>query len=139
MTRTGCRLGNRRFRLFAHLSRFANPGVILAGYMKVSPKGNGKGMRIICSWCRGEGQIGLVGEKAPLEDRRETHGICTNHRLAVQARWRGTLRGVEGLGRQFVAAAVMSELSPSEGDIRAAFSATHLWAGLKNLARKIRT
>jgi hypothetical protein len=107
--------------------------------MKISPKGNGKGMRIICSWCRGEGQIGLVGEKVPLEDRRETHGICTIHRLAVQARWRDTLRGVEGVGRQLAAAAVMIERFPSEGDPRAAFSATHLWVGLKNLARKIRT
>ena len=25
-------------------------------------------MRIICSWCRREGHIGLIGEKPPLED-----------------------------------------------------------------------
>ncbi len=41
-------------------------------------------MKIICSWCRGEGQVGLVGEKAPLEDRRETHGICLDHQRAMR-------------------------------------------------------
>lgn len=44
-------------------------------------------MQVICSWCRGEGRIGLVGEKAPLEDRRETHSICMEHEKAVRARW----------------------------------------------------
>lgn len=41
-------------------------------------------MKIICSWCRGEGQPGLVGEKSPLEDRRETHGICLDHQRAMR-------------------------------------------------------
>ncbi len=45
-------------------------------------------MRIICSWCRREGDIGLIGEKAPLEDFRETHSICKAHQTTVQARWR---------------------------------------------------
>ena len=45
-------------------------------------------MRIICSWCRREGDIGLIGEKAPLEDFRETHSICKAHQISVQARWR---------------------------------------------------
>lgn len=45
-------------------------------------------MRIICSWCRREGDIGLIGEKAPLEDFRETHSICKAHQLTVQDRWR---------------------------------------------------
>jgi len=40
-------------------------------------------MKVICSWCWGEGRIGLVGEKAPLEDLRETHGICREHQLAM--------------------------------------------------------
>lgn len=44
-------------------------------------------MQVICSWCRGEGRVGLVGEKAPLEDRRETHSICIEHEKAVRARW----------------------------------------------------
>jgi hypothetical protein len=43
-------------------------------------------MQVICSWCRGEGRVGLVGEKAPLEDRRETHSICIEHEKAVRAR-----------------------------------------------------
>ncbi len=42
-------------------------------------------MKIICSWCRGEGQVGFVGEKAPLEDRRETHGICLDHQRTIRS------------------------------------------------------
>jgi hypothetical protein len=44
-------------------------------------------MKIVCSWCRKEGIAEIVGEKAPLDDARETHGICVNHRRAVQVRW----------------------------------------------------
>lgn len=92
-------------------------------------------MRIICSWCRVEGQIGLAGEKVPLEDRRETHGICIAHRIAVQARWRDTLRVSEGIGRQFASVSTMSEMSSSDGGRHVALSVTHLWVGLKNLTR----
>jgi hypothetical protein len=52
-------------------------------------------MRIICSWCRREGAIGLIGEKAPLEDLRETHSICKAHQITVQARWRNGGRAPE--------------------------------------------
>ena len=44
-------------------------------------------MKIVCSWCRQEGKAELVGEKAPLDDARETHGICIVHRRNVEARW----------------------------------------------------
>jgi hypothetical protein len=40
-------------------------------------------MKIICSWCRQEGKAALVCEKAPLDDARETHGICVLHRHHV--------------------------------------------------------
>ena len=85
-------------------------------------------MTIICSWCRGEGLSGVVGEKAPLDDRRETHGICTTHRLSEQARWnplapdRGSKRLVIG-----------SDMELARGG-----HFTHLCTGLKNLARKTR-
>ena len=36
-------------------------------------------MKVICSWCQSEGRPALVGEKAPLVDARETHGICVFH------------------------------------------------------------
>jgi len=55
-------------------------------------------MRIICSWCRREGHIGLIGEKPPLEDFRETHSICKEHQLKVQARWRNGVHGPEQKG-----------------------------------------
>jgi hypothetical protein len=45
-------------------------------------------MKVICSWCRKEGKAELVGEKAPFEDARETHGICAFHRRAIEDRWR---------------------------------------------------
>jgi hypothetical protein len=48
-------------------------------------------MKIICSWCRQEGKAELVGEKAPLDDARETHGICFVHRRNVEARWQTSL------------------------------------------------
>ncbi len=89
-------------------------------------------MRIVCSWCRGGGQIGLVGEKAPLEDRRETHGICMAHRIAVQARWRVSNQESAG-GISVGAASGMSSLVPGRQFLR---SATHVWDGLKNLTRK---
>ena len=44
-------------------------------------------MKIICSWCRLEGKKDLMGEKPPLTDERETHGICVVHRHEVKARW----------------------------------------------------
>jgi hypothetical protein len=49
-------------------------------------------MKIICSWCRQEGKAELVGEKAPLDDARETHGICAFHRQDIQARWQASVR-----------------------------------------------
>ncbi len=36
-------------------------------------------MTVICSWCESEGRPAVVREKAPLTDRRETHGICSRH------------------------------------------------------------
>ncbi|MCP9447620.1 MAG: hypothetical protein NNA22_08635 [Nitrospira sp.] len=48
-------------------------------------------MRIICAWCFQEGKVALLGEKMPLDDLRETHGICRAHRLAMQAEWKQSL------------------------------------------------
>jgi hypothetical protein len=48
-------------------------------------------MKIICSWCRQAGKPELVGEKAPLDDARETHGICVVHRHDVEARWQTSI------------------------------------------------
>ena len=48
-------------------------------------------MRIVCSWCRQEGKAELVGEKAPFDDDRETHGICLVHRNKVGTRWQTSI------------------------------------------------
>ena len=47
-------------------------------------------MNIVCSWCRKEGKAGIVGEKAPLDDARETHGICVTHRHEVEVYWQAS-------------------------------------------------
>ena len=36
-------------------------------------------MRGICSWCRAEGLPADLGERAPLDDPAETHGLCQRH------------------------------------------------------------
>ena len=84
-------------------------------------------MTVVCSWCRHEGLAGVVGEKAPLEDRRETHGICSSHRLQVRAGWTetkgGRVNGAQGAVPQNLGGYVVR-------------SAAHLLGGLRNLSRK---
>jgi hypothetical protein len=55
-------------------------------------------MKIICSWCRQEGKTELMGEKAPLKDKRETHGICVVHRHEVEARWQASIHSASHSG-----------------------------------------
>jgi hypothetical protein len=40
-------------------------------------------MRKICAWCEQEGKIGFLGEKEPLDDPTETHGVCYAHQRAL--------------------------------------------------------
>jgi hypothetical protein len=40
-------------------------------------------MKAMCAWCQGEGVPALLGEREPLDDPSETHGICDRHRRAV--------------------------------------------------------
>jgi hypothetical protein len=85
-------------------------------------------MTIICSWCRGEGRSGIVGEKSPLDDRRETHGICINHRISEQARWNPLAPQLDG--KRVVLGPDMEP--PMAGQF------AYLWTGLKNLTRRTR-
>jgi hypothetical protein len=78
-------------------------------------------MKIVCSWCRQEGKIELVGEKAPLDDARETHGICVVHRRDVEARWQASLCTVS-----------------SHGGLAGLSSAFFRWTGLLNTTKKMR-
>lgn len=46
-------------------------------------------MICLCAWCLKEGKSdadSLIGERPPLDDRRTTHGICDQHRKAVEER-----------------------------------------------------
>lgn len=90
-------------------------------------------MQVICSWCRGEGRVGLVGEKAPLGDRRETHSICTEHLQAVRARWAACQRSAGLPG----ASIDMAKERPSRIR-RAVRSVVRLCVGLRGFARKTR-
>jgi hypothetical protein len=40
-------------------------------------------MKITCAWCQREGQPASLGERAPLDDPAETHGICRRHTLEL--------------------------------------------------------
>jgi hypothetical protein len=79
-------------------------------------------MKIICSWCRQEGKPELVGEKAPFDDARETHGICVVHRHDVKAHWQASIHTAPRFG-------VAIGLS----------SALFRWTGLLNVTKKMRS
>jgi hypothetical protein len=40
-------------------------------------------MRVTCAWCQREGEPASLGERAPLDDQAETHGICRRHTLGL--------------------------------------------------------
>ena len=78
-------------------------------------------MKIICSWCRHEGKTALMGEKPPIEDERETHGICAGHRNKVEALWQASIY-----------AASYSETATERP------SALIRWTGLLHVTKKMR-
>jgi hypothetical protein len=43
-------------------------------------------MKVACAWCQHEGRPSILGERAPLDDPAETHGICRRHTLDLLAR-----------------------------------------------------
>ncbi len=46
-------------------------------------------MKAVCAWCLKDGkpeEEALIGEKEPLEDEHETHGICPTHRQEIEDR-----------------------------------------------------
>jgi hypothetical protein len=81
-------------------------------------------MTVVCSWCRHEGLAGVVGEKAPFEDRRETHGICPSHRIQVRAGWKEFPHSTQSEPGHVAVAEHMR------------MTASHLLSGLRNLSRK---
>ena len=40
-------------------------------------------MKVTCAWCQREGEPASLGERAPLDDPAETHGICRRHTLGL--------------------------------------------------------
>lgn len=36
-------------------------------------------LRAICAWCQREGGPAFLGEREPLDDESETHGVCRRH------------------------------------------------------------
>jgi len=43
-------------------------------------------MKVTCAWCQEEGEPASLGERAPLDDPAETHGICRRHTLDLLSR-----------------------------------------------------
>jgi hypothetical protein len=43
-------------------------------------------MRVTCAWCQHEGRPATLGERAPLDNPAETHGICRRHTLDLLGR-----------------------------------------------------
>lgn len=80
-------------------------------------------MKVVCSWCRKEGKAEFVGEKAPLDDARETHGICVVHRDLIRQRWQASIQTKRSTN--FLAAASTFAL--------------FRWTGLLNLTKKNRS
>lgn len=93
-------------------------------------------MHIICSWCRQEGGTGLVGEKDPVEDRRETHGICRVHLETVQAQWRAAGRVLAAAKPVGQAAAAETQGVVINARDRFALSPARWWRGMRELIRK---
>ena len=79
-------------------------------------------MKVVCSWCRKEGKAEFVGEKAPLDDARETHGICVLHRDQIRQHWQASLQK-KGAVSLLGAASTFALLR---------------WTGLLNLTKKIK-
>jgi hypothetical protein len=86
------------------------PGAVLAEQSDAQEKSN---MRIICSWCLQEGREGFIGEKEPMDDVRETHGICAAHQCSVLAEWELSLPASAGSEHQRLSGANLVPLRPS--------------------------
>jgi len=79
-------------------------------------------MIIVCSWCRKEGKNEFLGEKRPLDDQRETHGICVIHHQQVRTRWEEVVH-MTGSSR------------PSTSRRNVLLSTLLQWSGLSNFAK----
>ena len=42
-------------------------------------------MRAFCAWCQQEGGPAFLGEREPLQDESETHGVCRRHLQRILA------------------------------------------------------
>ena len=45
-------------------------------------------MRVVCTYCEAEGRPSLIGELAPLDDSRISHGICAAHQTEITEKHR---------------------------------------------------
>ena len=79
-------------------------------------------MKVVCSWCHKEGKNEFVREKAPLDDARETHGICILHRDQVRTHWLASMQSRRSSG--FLTASTFSFVR---------------WSSLFSLTKKIRS
>ena len=52
-------------------------------------------MKIICAWRRKEGKPDVMGEKEPLDDSTETHGLCPEHRRECEEQLEALRKNVD--------------------------------------------
>lgn len=78
-----------------------------------------------------------MGEKAPLDDRRETHGICVTHRVAVQARWNDIVGEAARRGQPLASFKTDGDPSGSDAEHQLTILPSYLWVGIRNLTRKV--
>jgi hypothetical protein len=45
----------------------------------------GATLRAFCAWCQREGGPAFLGEREPLDDDSETHGVCRRHLRSILA------------------------------------------------------
>ena len=50
----------------------------------------------ICAWCREAGKPSVMGQIAPFDDNRETHGICETHLAELMAAATATVAKTKG-------------------------------------------
>lgn len=64
----------RAIRLYTRLPGACNAAAREADHVMI-----GGILRAFCAWCQGEGGPAFLGERAPLDDETETHGVCRRH------------------------------------------------------------
>jgi hypothetical protein len=91
-------------------------------------------VKVICAWCRAEGSPADLGERDPLEDPAETHGLCQRHLTKLMAAARSRLSA----GLRFLIVVTRSDQSLHEYLTRAmaGVEGVHVMADRRHAERR---